>query len=315
MEHAAPERRGGLPGVVEVALHHVVAAHHDLAHGLAVAGDVAPVLPHHADRVGHHHRHALARQQPRALGRLLVGPLGLPLADGVRAVGLGEAVDVQHGRPEGLGLAEHRGVGRRGGGHHHQAALERVGRGGVHEHREHGRRAAQVGDALLVDQAPDLLRAHRAQAHLRAAGGHDRPGVAPAVAVEHRQGPEVDRVHAVAGGDVLAERVEVGAAVRVHHALRLPGGARRVVDRDRRVLVVDRPRQRVVGPALQQLGVGDARQAVRRAGVAGPARSPARPPAGPPPGPRCRAGRRRPAAGARPSACRWSAPPRRPGGC
>ena len=59
----------------------------------------------------------------------------------------------------------------------------------------------------------------------------------------------------MAGVDDLGERVEVGAAMRVHHALRATGRARGVVDRDHALLVVDPPRtDRGVG-AREQLGV------------------------------------------------------------
>ena len=70
---AAKRRRGGLR-VAEVALHHVVAAHHDLALGLAVARHVVVVRVDHAHRVGHDHRNALAREQRRALGRRAILP-------------------------------------------------------------------------------------------------------------------------------------------------------------------------------------------------------------------------------------------------
>ena len=159
---------------------------------------------------------------------------------------------------EGLGLGEDRRTGRRGGRHDGQRALEGVSVLRVDQQRQHGRRAVEVGDALLVDQAPDGVVAHRPQAHLHPAAGDDRPRVAPAVAVEHRQRPEVHRVLPVAGGQVLAQAVEVGAAVRVHHALGRPGGARGVVDRDRRVLVLDGPRQGLVRAAREEVGVGDA---------------------------------------------------------
>ena len=68
------------------------------------------------------------------------------------------------------------------------------------------------------------------------AGGGDGPGEAPAVAVEHRQRPEVDRARVEPRVVHLGERVQVRAAVRVHDALRPAGRPARVVDRDRVVL-------------------------------------------------------------------------------
>ena len=71
-----------------------------------------------------------------------------------------------------------------------------------------------------------------------AGADRDRPREAPAVAVEHRQRPEIDRVLAHAAGDDVAERQQIGAAVVVDHALRVAGRPRGVVERDRVPLVV-----------------------------------------------------------------------------
>ena len=61
------------------------------------------------------------------------------------------------------------------------------------EHRvDHGRRAAQQRDAVLVDAAQDLGAVDLAQHDVPAAHAGDRVRHAPAVAVEHRQRVEVD---------------------------------------------------------------------------------------------------------------------------
>ena len=94
-----------------------------------------------------------------------------------------------------------------------------------------------MGDAFVAEQPPDQLRVDRPQAHVRARRRRHRPREAPAVAVEHRQRPQVDRMVAELGLDHLAERVQVRPAVRVDNALRTSRRARRVVDRDRLLLV------------------------------------------------------------------------------
>ncbi|MNG90191.1 hypothetical protein D3C79_490790 [compost metagenome] len=66
----------------------------------------------------------------------------------------------------------------------------------------------------------------------------DGPRVAPAVAVEHRQGPQVHRAMAHGPGHLVAQGVEVGATVVVDHAFGVASGARGVVERDRLPLVV-----------------------------------------------------------------------------
>src|SRR5215204_7053240 len=52
VEPAAVERRRGRSGIVEVPGHHVVAAHHHLAHRLAIAGHVLHPRVDDADRIG-----------------------------------------------------------------------------------------------------------------------------------------------------------------------------------------------------------------------------------------------------------------------
>ena len=133
---------------------------------------------------------------------------------------------------------EQRRRGRRAAHRDGDRVGERVRRGMMGDADLHGRRAAHVRHVLRLEQLPDARRIGRAQAHVRAADGRDGPGEAPAVAVEHRERPQVDRPVAEAIVEDVAQGVEVGAPVRAHDALRPAGGARGVVDRDERVLVV-----------------------------------------------------------------------------
>jgi hypothetical protein len=112
-----------------------------------------------------------------------------------------------------------------------------------------------VRDLLLLQEPPDGVAAHRAQAHVAAADGGHAPSRAPPVAMEHRERPQVDGLRAVLRVQDLPEAVQIRAPVGVDDALGLPGGPRRVVDRDRRQLVLDRPGQRLVGPTLEQVGI------------------------------------------------------------
>ena len=118
-------------------------------------------------------------------------------------------------------------------------------RGVVRQRDQHRRRGAEVGDAFLAHEPPDRLRVELAQADVRAADGRHRPRVAPAVAVEHRQRPEVDAVGGHARLQQLAQAVEIGAAVGVEDALGTAGRAGGVIDGDRLVLVRERPIERL----------------------------------------------------------------------
>jgi hypothetical protein len=76
----------------------------------------------------------------------------------------------------------------------------------VREHIEHDRRAAQMGDPMLRDQAENHGWLDLAQADLSAAGSHDGPGIRPTAAVEHRQRPQVDAFESEADVQGVAQR-------------------------------------------------------------------------------------------------------------
>ena len=84
-----------------------------------------------------------------------------------------------------------------------------------------------VGECVIHRLGTNL-----AQADMGAGDDRDRPGEAPAVAVEHRQRPEIDRMAAEIAGDDIGGREQVGAAVVIDHALGIAGGAGGVVQRD-----------------------------------------------------------------------------------
>ena len=94
VEPAALERLARRLLVVEVAHHHVVAAHDDLAERLAVGGHVLHVLVDHAQALRHDRADALARAQLRLLLVVAVVPVRVPRAHGERAVDLGQPVEV-----------------------------------------------------------------------------------------------------------------------------------------------------------------------------------------------------------------------------
>ena len=108
---------------------------------------------------------------------------------------------------------------------------------------------------MLAQLFPDRVATHLAQAHVRAADRGQRPWGAPAVAVEHRQSPQINAVLVVPGVDDLAERVQVSTPVGVDHPPRTPRRTRRVIDRDRSKLIRDRPGQRLLRAPGEELRV------------------------------------------------------------
>ena len=92
---------------------------------------------------------------------------------------------------------------------------------------------------MLSDELENLRGIDGPQAHLQSTGCRHRPRHAPAVAVKERTRPEEDGLLREPEGADLAAGVEIGAAVRVHHAFRRARRAGRVVDRQERILVLD----------------------------------------------------------------------------
>ena len=164
-------------------------------------------------------------------------------------------------RPERLGLGEDRRAGRGGRACHRERRAPPGGRPGAFTSTDSTAGAPHRWvTPSRVDELPDASpRTARRQpacppAPRSPTGGTSRCSGTSGASTG-------TRCPARGGGDVLAERVQVRAAVGVHHALGCARGARRVVDRDRGVLVVDGPRQRRVRAAGEELRVARPRHA------------------------------------------------------
>ena len=119
------------------------------------------------------------------------------------------------------------------------------------------RRPAHVGDAVLCDQLENPGRIDLAQADIDAGRGRNGPGEAPAVAMEHRQRPEIDRMLAEIGGEDVADGVEIGATVMGHHALGIAGRSRGVAERDGVPFVLRQPRDETLVALRQRVLIFD----------------------------------------------------------
>ena len=243
--------------VLQIAFHDGISTQHQLAHGGTVPGH-----RRHALTVRHHDflqrviGDTLARHHPGAGIHAQITPLALPGAQDGGPVGFGEAVEVGdaktqlfHGRDY---FARWRGAA--GGDLYGVIATHPLLRGRVHQHVEHHRRTAHVGDGVLLDHGEYHRRINLAQAHMGAGGGGHGPGVGPAVAVKHGQRPEVDALVAEAERQDLAHGIQVGTPVVVDDALGSTRGAGGVTEADglplvRRVVVG------VVARAFQEQGL------------------------------------------------------------
>ena len=127
--------------------------------------------------------------------------------------------------------------GRRAADEDAHLASDRGGPRVTGEHGEHRRRAAEMADLAGGQHRPHRRRVEAREAAVLAAHRGHGPGVRPAVAVEHRQRPQVGAARVEPGLCDHAERMQIGAAVGVHDPLGPAGGAARVVDREQRGLV------------------------------------------------------------------------------
>ena len=102
--------------------------------------------------------------------------------------------------------------------------------------------------AIGGDRIVDRRRLDPPQTDIGAGKGGDGPGETPAVAMEHRQRPEINRVGRHGPDHHVADGVQEGAAVMVDDALRVAGGAGCVIQRTG-VPFVSGPLPRVFGIA------------------------------------------------------------------
>src|SRR3712207_1243625 len=188
---AALERLFGSLLVLEVALGYHVAVHHDLAHRLAVLLYVVHVLVHYAYQVGGDVTLALASHDAGALLVVQLLPLRMDPARGHRAVGLRETVNVERADVELGELAEQGGGGRGAGYCRGDVGLELVRRLAVDYADLDRRSRAVVRDPLRLEELPDTGRLDLPQTHVGPGDGRHCPRKGPAVAVEHRERPQV----------------------------------------------------------------------------------------------------------------------------
>jgi len=225
--------------IAKVAEHDHVSSHHHLAHGLPVRRDVVHFVVDdtHLPRASIGEplaglpRGALAGRQP-LLARRRDG-------DGEGTVDLGEPVDVVDLEVQVGEARDQGGRGRCPRGEQPYLAREPARCRMRRQHGADGWGRAEVRHPF-AEQLPDARRFHAGDADAAGSGGGRRPGKAPAVAVEHRQRPEVLTFCGEAVIERHRERVQVCAAVMVDHALRAAGGAGGVIDGDRLVFVLDR---------------------------------------------------------------------------
>jgi hypothetical protein len=124
-----------------------------------------------------------------------------------------------------------------------------------------------MGDGVLHDELEDSLGLDRAQADVRARHRGHRPREAPAVAMEHRQRPQVNRVRRHRPRHHVAAGFQESAAMVVDDPLRPPRRARGVVERNRVGLRLRQRPLEIGFPGLQEFFVFHLAEALAGAAV------------------------------------------------
>ena len=104
----------------------------------------------------------------------------------------------------------------------------RIGQAGMHN-----RRGAVMGDAKLFDEAETHAWVEAAQTHVHTCTGSHRPWETPAIAMKHRQRPQIHGEFGHVPIHDVGNRVHHRAAVVVDHAFGVARGARSVIERNR----------------------------------------------------------------------------------
>ena len=109
-----------------------------------------------------------------------------------------------------------------------------------------------MADVLLLNELQDFLRIKLAQADVGAANGRHSPGEAPAVAMKHRQHPEIIRTVVHGQFNHFTYSIKIGAAMVVHYTFRSSRGAGCIVDGNGLIFVFDQDGQRFRTAGLQK---------------------------------------------------------------
>ena len=233
-----PEIAGAVPSVLEgfftffqvfeVALHDGVSPQHQFSQGFSIRGNgfqgFRITNPHPIQgRINH----SLACFLGGTSFEIEVIPGFLPGTDGGRSVNLGQAVEVNHFKTHWFEGSDHRaGRSRSAGGDHDfgfEAKFHLLGSMG---HRvENDGRAALMGHSVFFDESEHRRRVEFPQADMGRTHRTHAPGEAPAVAVKHRQGPEVDRVASEPDHHRVAHCRKIGSPVMADDPLGISCGA------------------------------------------------------------------------------------------
>ena len=106
-------------------------------------------------------------------------------------------------------------------------------------HEQHIRRGTHMGNIFTLNQLENFFGTTVAHTDMGRPDGGDRPGKTPAVAMKHRQGPQINGVRLKRRFDDLSHGMQIDGAVAVHRSLRSACGTGSIVDRDHGIFIVN----------------------------------------------------------------------------
>ncbi len=213
--------------------------HDDLPHRFPITWGVVHGLVHHAHAISRHIPYPLPCQQ---MGLFVLGqmvPLFMPLADRIWPVGLCQAIDVNRAQIQGFHLPKQCWGGGCGSYDDGDLLVKTMGLGMVYQENLHRRGSIIVRDSFALKEVPDQTGLEFAQADMARSYSRHRPGEAPAIAMEHRQRPQVDTLAGHACLDDFSQCIEITSTVGIDDPFRMASGARGVVDCNRFFLVLE----------------------------------------------------------------------------
>jgi hypothetical protein len=173
----------------------------------------------------HNGSHILSRTDSRAFFRRKIVPLRMPIAGCDHAVHFHHAVDMADSKTQCFGGTQN------GGRRSRTSVIISTGRGSLAPlaSAPSTTKFRTVGGATHVRHVvpgygiEDGIGRRPVQTDMCASGSGSRPREAPAVAVKHRRGPQINRGAADVERQQLTQRIQVGAAMMVHGALGIAG--------------------------------------------------------------------------------------------
>ena len=183
--------------VFQVALHDDIAAKHHLAHALAIfRNPLHGFWIHDGQPSLQGITNPLASISLGPLTKAQFGPIVLLGTNRCRSVNLGEPINMGEVKAHRLHTCDHRRWGRCACDHARNPMMDTRSKTfrRVNQHGMNNRGSTVVAHPMLADELENQGSVDLAKTNIDPCKRCNRPGETPAIAMKHRQGPQVDRM-------------------------------------------------------------------------------------------------------------------------